>query len=428
MCTSLHGKCVPGNIRFASSCIALAFALLIAAMGSSRAQQEIVALNQRSMQLDQAGRKAEAIVAAEQALSLSRQQLGADHKTTGILLSQLGYFYRDSGRYADSENVLKTAITILERGSGPNPDLAQAINNLASVYLNQELFPEAETLFQRVLTLYDKLPDRKQRNILRGNGTNNLAVLYGNQANTLAENGQAAEAGAAYDRMIGMLDAVISLLTKEFGAGNINLSSPLQSRGEAYARKNQPAKAEPDFREALKLREKFLAPKHPAIASTKNGLANVLLAQGKYPEAEQLLLAALQVRTETLGPDHPSTARNLNALAALYAATGNAANAVNYSRKATVAVVNHAATETFGARQAQGAGGLVEQRAAYFVQHVANLYALKNASPTPDLGSEALVSAQWAMQSSTAGAVQQLGIRLASGGDAVAALVRENQA
>ena len=428
MRTSLLGKYVLGNIRFAASFLALALAFLIVTMDHSKAQQDSIAtLNQRSMQLDRAGRKAEAISVAEQAVSLSRTQFGPDHRNTGILLSQLGYLYRDAGRFADAENALKTAVAVLERGSGPNLDLAQALNNLGGVYLNQELYPEAEKLFQRALALYDRLPAGKQRNIWRGNGINNLAVLYGNQANTLADNGQAAEANAAYDRMIAMLDAVIPLWTKEFGPGNINLSSPLQSRGEAYAKKNQPEKAEPDLREALKLRLKFLAPKHPAIATTRNSLANVLLTQGKYPEAEELLLAALQIRTETLGPDHPSTARNLNALAALYAATGNAANAVNYSRKATIAVVNHAATETLGVRQAQGAGGLVEQRAPYFVQHVANLYLLKAANPTPDLGNEALVSAQWAMQSSTAGAVQQLGIRLASGGDAVAALVRENQ-
>ncbi len=227
--------------------------------------------------------------------------------------------------------------------------------------------------------------------------------------------------------MIAMLNEVIPLWTKEFGSANRECFKSVAEPWRGLCQKNQSDKAEGDLREALKLRQKFLAPKHPAIATTKNSLANVLIAQRKYPEAEELLISALQVRTETLGPDHQSTARNLNALATLYAATGNAANAVNYSRKATIAVVNHAATETLGVRQQQGAGGLVEQRAAYFVQHVANLYLLKAANPSPDLGSEALVAAQWAMQSSTSGAVQQLGARLASGGDAVAALVRENQ-
>ena len=422
-----HGKSLLGNIGFAVFFIALSFTLLIATMNSSEAQQDLGALNQQVMQLENAGRKAEAIALAEKTVNLSRTQLGADHKTTGILLSQLGYLYRESYRFADAENALKASVTILERGSGPNLELAQALNSLGGVYMNQELYPEAESLFQRALVLYEKLPAGKQRNFLRSNGMNNLAVLYGNQGNTLAENGRIAEANAAYDRLIATLNEVIPLWSKEFGRANLGISSPLQSRGEALAKKNQPDKAEPDFREALKLRVKFLPPKHPAIATTKNSLANVLMAQRKYPEAEELLLSALQVRIETLGPDHPSTARNLSALATLYAATGNAANAVNYSRKATLAVVNHAATDTIGARQVQGAGGVVEQRAPYFVQHVANLYLLKAASPTPDLGSEALVSAQWAMQSSTSGAVQQLGARLAAGGDAVAALVRENQ-
>src|SRR5439155_9055005 len=130
--------------------------------------------------------------------SLSRAQLGADHKTTAILLSQLGYLYRESNRFADAENTLKAAVTILERGSGPNLELAQTLNSLGGVYLNQELYPEAESLFRRALALYDKLPAGKQRNLLRSNGINNLAVMYGNQANTLAENGKVAEANAAY--------------------------------------------------------------------------------------------------------------------------------------------------------------------------------------------------------------------------------------
>ena len=90
-------------------------------------------------------------------MSLSRAQLGADHKTTAILLSQLGYLYRESGRFADAENALKTAVTILERGSGPNLELAQTLNSLGGVYLNQELYSEAEKLFQRALALYETL-------------------------------------------------------------------------------------------------------------------------------------------------------------------------------------------------------------------------------------------------------------------------------
>jgi CHAT domain-containing protein len=282
-------------------------------------------------------------------------------------------------------------------------------------------------LFQRALTLYEKLPPGKQRDFLRGNGINNLAVLYGNEANAKAESGDTAQANQAYDKMIAKFNEVIPLWSKVFGQTHPNISVLLQNRGEAYAKKNQPERAEADLREALNLRLKFLPAKHPVIATTQNSLANVLVQEKKFPEAEQLLQSALAIRTEAFGPNHPSVARNLIALSQLYAASGNPAAAVDYSRKAIAAVISHAATETLAVRQQQGAGGLVEQRSGYFIQHVANLAAARGTGPAPQLGSEALQAAQWAVQSSTAGAVQQLGVRLAAGGDAIAALVRESQ-
>src|SRR5664279_3172954 len=235
------------------------------------------------------------------------------------------------------------------------------------------MFSDAEKLFKRSLAGYEKLPAGKQRNIWRGNGINNLAVLYGTEANTRAENGQKEQANQAYDNMISMINEVIPLWSREFGPTHQNIAVLLQNRGEAYAKRNQFDRAEPDLRESLKLKLQYLAARDPTIATSKNSLANVLVEQGKYPEAEELLVSALAIRTDTLGPSHPSTARNLNALALLYAASGDAPRAVEYSRKATAAVVDHAATETLGVRRQQGAGGLVEQRASYFLLHVANL-------------------------------------------------------
>src|SRR5664279_4223552 len=419
-----------GIIRFkAILAWALFFSVWILFMQDAHAQQDLQALNQRVIQLYQAGQKDEAISLAEKTVEMARSKLGPEHKTTGILLSQLGNLYRDTGRFAEAETALKQVIPIFERTSGPNFELAQALNNLGGVYLNQEMFPEAKELFKRSLAVYEKLPAGKQRNIWRGNGINNLAVLYGTEANARAENGQKEQANQAYDNMISMINEVIPLWSKEFGSTQPqNMSVLYQNRGEAYAKKNQFDRAELDLREALKLKLQYLAAGDPTIATSKNSLANVLVEQKKYPEAEELLVSALAIRTDTLGPSHPSTARNLNALALLYAASGDAPRAVEYSRKATAAVVDHAATETLGVRQQQGAGGLVEQRANYFLLHVANLAAAAaRPDASPALGSEAFEAAQWAVQSSTAAAVQQLGVRLASGGDAMAALVRESQ-
>jgi CHAT domain-containing protein len=421
----LSGKPSIRNIRYR---LLIFFALSIFPMSSVFAQREIVEMNNEVIRLYQSGRKTEAIALAEKSVEKSRATLGADNKITATLLSQLGNFYREVGRYADAEKTLKTAVAILERNGAPaNLELAGALNNLGGVYLNQEMYPETEALFKRSLAVAERLPAGKMRDYQRGNSMNNLAVVYGNEANAMADNGQTSEANAVYDRMISMLNEVIPIWSRVFGPTNQAVANLVANRGEAYSKKQQYDRAEADLREALKIRLQALGPKHQAVATVQNNLANALVAEKKYPEAEQLLQSALQTRTETLGPNHPSTARNLDALSRLYAASGNTAAAVDYSRRATGAVIAHAQTETAQVRQQQGSGGLVEQRTGYFLLHVANLAAAKGANPAPELGNEALVTAQWAVQSSTAAAVQQLGVRLASGGDPIAALVRDSQ-
>ena len=363
----------------------LALAGLMFPMSNASAQQrEIVEMNNQVIRLYQSGQKTEAIALAEKSVDKSRATLGADNRVTGILLSQLGNFYREVGRYADAEKALKSAVAILERsGQADIQNLAGALNNLGGVYLNQDIYPEAEALFRRSLALAERLPAGKLRDYQRGNSINSLAVVYGNQANALADNGQASEANAAYDRMIAMLNEVIPIWSKVFGPTNQAVANLVANRGEAYSKKQQYDRAEADLRDALKVRTQALGAKHQAVATVQQNLANALVAEKKYPEAEQLLLAALATRTEVLGPNHPSTARNLDALSRLYAASGNTSAAADYSRKAVGAVIAHAQTETAQVRQSQGSGGLVEQRTGYFVLHVANLAAAKAANPGP---------------------------------------------
>jgi len=356
--------------------LVVALAVLLLPTGDASAQQairELVALNNRVKQLWVSGQKNEAIGLAEKSVEVAKSSVGANSRETAALESQLGNFYREVGRFADAERVLKDAIPILEKGDkGTNVDLAAALNNLGGVYLQQGLFPETETMFKRSLAIYETLPNGKVRDLWRGNGINNLAVLYGTEAVAKADSGQIDDANRVYDRMISMLNEVIPLWSRAFGATHATVGTALQNRGEAYSKREQYDKAEADLRASLKIRTQTLSPKSPVLATVKNNLANVLVAEQKYPEAEELLKSALQIRLDALGRNHPSVARNLDALSKLYAASGNGASAVTYSREAITAVINHATTETLQVRQQQGAGGLIEQRAPYFIQHVGN--------------------------------------------------------
>ena len=211
----MRASCYADRLRFIFVVLSFAIAALIVPMQDAHAQRDLAEKNQQVIRLYQSGQKTEAIALAETTVAIARSR--GNDKVTAILMSQLGNFYRDVGRFADAENALKQVIPIFERTGGPNFELAQALNNLGGVYLNQEMFPEAEKLFKRSLAVYEKLPAGKQRNIWRGNGINNLAVLYGTEANARAENGQKEQADQAYDNMISMINEVIPLWSRDSG-------------------------------------------------------------------------------------------------------------------------------------------------------------------------------------------------------------------
>jgi tetratricopeptide (TPR) repeat protein len=52
-------------------------------------------------------------------------------------------------------------------------------------------------------------------------------------------------------------------------------------------------------------------------------LAALYQAQGRYAEAEPLLVRAREIYEAALGPGHPSTATSLNNLGSLYYALGD---------------------------------------------------------------------------------------------------------
>jgi hypothetical protein len=158
-------------------------------------------------------------------------------------------------------------------------------------------------------------------------------------------------------------------------------------------------------------------------------LAGVYRSQGKYGEAEGLYKRALTIRENVLGKSHPDVAATLNNLATVYGAAGKIENALTFSRRATEAVIAHAAAEAPGPQIKANSGGLVEQRASFFRRHVSNLAvaARKGTERESALGREALEIAQWASHSSAAAALGQMSARFASGNGALATLVRESQ-
>lgn len=80
--------------------------------------------------------------------------------------------------------------------------------------------------------------------------------------------------------------------------------------------------AERHLREALGIRQGALPPGHWLIAASQSAVADALIAQRRFGEAESLLLAALPVLETSRGMEHEQTRLARERLARLYRASG----------------------------------------------------------------------------------------------------------
>ncbi len=389
--------------------------IMVIAMAPAAAQQgDLDATFKRYNELYAAGNYAAALVEAQKFEVGVKGRFGVNHANYALALSSLARVYEAQGKYTDAEPLSKRSLAIREKALGSeHPDVATALNNLALLYQGQARYADAEPLYKRTLSIWEKALGPNHPKV--ATSLNNLALLYRRQ-------GRYADAEPLFKRSLAIRE-------KALGSEHPDVATALNNLALLYRGQARYADAEPLYKRALAIWEKVLGPNHPNVATSLNNLALLYRGQGRYADAEPLYKRSLAIREKALGKDHPSVATALNNLAALSASSGNSENALAYSRKATAAVIAHAAAEITGTQRNEGAGGLVEQRTGYFVRHLANLAiaARKRLEPEATLGREALAIAQWTNQSSAAAAVQQLGLRFAANNDALAVLVRERQ-
>eukprot|EP00741_Cyanophora_paradoxa_P013230 tig00000178_g12779.t1 len=123
------------------------------------------------------------------------------------------------------------------------------------------------------------------------------------------QSGRAQEAPAAYERALGLQAAEAT--ADDFAAA-----------GALLVALGRYAEAEPFLQRALAIQEAKLGRAHPETAACLSNLATLFDQQGKYGEAEPLYKRALAVEEAALGPGHPDTASLLDNLGQLYASTG----------------------------------------------------------------------------------------------------------
>lgn len=253
---------------------------------------------------------------ADKALALRERVLGPNHLDVATSLETRAWVHFLQDQNAASLPLLERVLAIRERAFGPDaPQVALSLGNLASVQRELRQHSEAEANYLRAIAIFERsAPDDAELPAL----LNNLATIYADQQ-------QWDKAEPIHRRA---LDIRRRLLGNDHPQTvmSINNFGWMLYRG-AEGKPAKLAEAESLLREALATNEKLLGPDHPDLALNLNNLGLLLIDSGRLAEAEPLVLRGLAIREKALAPDHRNVGHSLFALGRLRAAQGRTAEA-----------------------------------------------------------------------------------------------------
>jgi non-specific serine/threonine protein kinase/serine/threonine-protein kinase len=226
--------------------------------------------------------------------------LGEDNRQTLLSMNNLCEVYKMQGKYTQAEPLAIKALATRRRVLGEEaPDTLVSMEALGSLYRMQGRYTEAEPLLTRVLAVRERLLGREHPDTL--GDMEDLAMLRRKQ-------GREGEAET-------LLSAVYEGRRRALGAEHPDTLEVMTLLAEVRLEEQKFATADPLLREALAGYEKG-DPESWQRSWVASLQGRSLAAQGKYAEAEPLLLSGsggmsklldaipFEMRSEIAGTDH----------------------------------------------------------------------------------------------------------------------------
>ncbi|HUK60936.1 MAG TPA: CHAT domain-containing tetratricopeptide repeat protein [Stellaceae bacterium] len=359
------------------------------------------------------GHYADAEKLDKDALALNIKERGPDHPAVANSLNSLASVYLAEGHFAQAEPLLQQGLAIREKALGPDhPAVAETVDNLAIVYRTEGRYGDAEALAKRALAIREKVVGPDHPSV--ASSLNSLAVIYVMERHF-------AQAVPLYERALAIREKSLGKEHRLVAATLYNLAMLQRARG-ADAKKYEPL-----LERVLAIEETALGPTHPETARTLSALGAAQRDIGKRADAEKTLKRALDIEQGALGTAHPLLTQTLDDLALCYEADGNVAGALEASNRAVEILLQHFTSEASG--KIASASDVERQHRLPFLLNIS--LAEANAAKTPDRRGDMVKStfrtAQYAQSSDAAEALAGMAARFASGTDALATLIREQQ-
>lgn len=220
-------------------------------------------------------------------LEIKRRRLGVEHPNTLTTMNNLATLYSFEDKEAQAEDLYKQVLEARRRVLGPDHPLTLVtMNNLAGAYREEGKLEDARVLSSQALEAQQRRLGMEHTDTLKTMGS--LAVLYRLE-------GKYAESEA-------MLTKLLEMRRRVQGEEHPDTLSTMYSLGQLFALQAQYGKAETLMAKVLETRRRVLGPQHPDSFAVLVSMGGIRLKQQKYPEAEQLLREALTAFEKSL-PD-----------------------------------------------------------------------------------------------------------------------------
>lgn len=245
--------------------------------------------------------------------------LPGSHPELPKTLQDLATCHKHLAHYAEAAALGKEALRLAEEQSGADaPSLWTYLNTLGLIYLDQELFSDADRAFRRSLDL-----------AIRSSGDHSLPVssLRNNIALVHEAQGQFLDALKEYE-------LALEIGKKRLGPLHPETCLTLHNMAQVYVRIGRYHDAKPLYESVLASWRKAFGNTHNKVAVCLYGLAFVNTSLGDLATAEQQLLESFALSEAVLPAEHPDLAQSLAALGQHYKMRDKHGDALPYYERA----------------------------------------------------------------------------------------------
>lgn len=243
-----------------------------------------------------------------EALTIARRVLHRDHPSLATLQINLATSHLHLGEAEEAEGLYREALALRRRSLGDrHPKVADSLNSLGLSLAGRGQYAKAANLYEEALKIL---------HATEGESYPAFAYILQNQANLFAKQGSQEAAEKASREALWVWQQNLGEQHPQVGHGWFNLGGVLMAKGDLVSAEDALRRARANWRQSL--------PGHWRVAESDSQLATCLMRQGKYADAEPLLISSYTaLRDEpAVSPGRRVAEHSLEQLIELYELSG----------------------------------------------------------------------------------------------------------